>query len=663
MNAVVSWRSLPIVASLYFLFISTGNVLALPAGSLNSLAQTGSGGNYCEDLNGDGIPDQLDTDVHGESYCLSITWSTPLVGSEVLLNVNAYHEAGIEVIDLIEDRDYINGKFSWSCEGRTHCSFQIPVASQFEGQKLYTCNFFKSPFRFAAAEDFSLQFICAEEYCQPDPKESDFTAWLREKGYPECIVDAYLNWIQGSQSRPVLLPFFHDRGAAGRLEPGQTVHIYDMIPTDPETTYASIGVDNIPSCRASAEFPEFCPTPLPADHYFLERHFERTFGIDFDFEYHPVYLSYVETFGEPALLGGYYRFGARWTFLSQNNFEDHSIIHYAIKSYRGSPIADMTGSSSVAEMGKEPDSIFGARTYTHEFGHTFKLQHPFIYSPYTQFQLDGIMSNTYERTWTGLDPLDPLERYALEPEEGSYLDDAVFAAQYSQAAIGTYPLEQCDYPDPAIRSVSWIEAQDQITLKVTLTNYGLLTAYYVPLRVLTESEGNPVASRLIPVIFPGQQIVHEITLGREILADPSVQVILDPEATISADNTGNNSAAVSLYDIQPELFVRGDVNGDLIVNLSDLKALRRFLYRNTQPNNVLDALDVNDDGQIGGKDLRYLRKFLRNSGPAPYAPYPEPGYDPTPDSLPGSQSLAYLQHDTKRELIKLGLVKRPKVRK
>ncbi|MCA9813336.1 MAG: dockerin type I repeat-containing protein [Nitrosarchaeum sp.] len=78
-------------------------------------------------------------------------------------------------------------------------------------------------------------------------------------------------------------------------------------------------------------------------------------------------------------------------------------------------------------------------------------------------------------------------------------------------------------------------------------------------------------------------------------------------------------------------FVRGDANFDGTVNLADSSFILAFIAGNRNAN-CLDALDVNDDGQISQDDSVYLIDFLFNGGAA----IPEPtqlGFDPTQDNL------------------------------
>ena len=47
----------------------------------------------------------------------------------------------------------------------------------------------------------------------------------------------------------------------------------------------------------------------------------------------------------------------------------------------------------------------------------------------------------------------------------------------------------------------------------------------------------------------------------------------------------------------------------------------------------MDAADVNDNGTVNSQDATDLLNYLFSGGPAPKAPYPQAGTDPTMDGL------------------------------
>jgi hypothetical protein len=76
-------------------------------------------------------------------------------------------------------------------------------------------------------------------------------------------------------------------------------------------------------------------------------------------------------------------------------------------------------------------------------------------------------------------------------------------------------------------------------------------------------------------------------------------------------------------------FIRGDTNGDSVVDISDGVKVLLYLFMGTQPPECLDTADADDSGDIELTDVVFILQFLFQSGPPPSPPYPEPGLDPT----------------------------------
>lgn len=79
-------------------------------------------------------------------------------------------------------------------------------------------------------------------------------------------------------------------------------------------------------------------------------------------------------------------------------------------------------------------------------------------------------------------------------------------------------------------------------------------------------------------------------------------------------------------------FIRGDVNCDGVVDPLDDAALQAYLFMGGSLA-CFDAADLNDNGVISTGDLAYLIGFISGGGPAPAAPFPGCGPDPTSDAL------------------------------
>src|SRR5262245_4586919 len=81
-------------------------------------------------------------------------------------------------------------------------------------------------------------------------------------------------------------------------------------------------------------------------------------------------------------------------------------------------------------------------------------------------------------------------------------------------------------------------------------------------------------------------------------------------------------------------FRRGDANNDAQLNLTDALHVLGYLFLGrAQSLDCQDAADANDDGQVNLSDAVHLLRHLFQGGPAPPAPFPDCGVDPTADGL------------------------------
>ncbi len=87
-----------------------------------------------------------------------------------------------------------------------------------------------------------------------------------------------------------------------------------------------------------------------------------------------------------------------------------------------------------------------------------------------------------------------------------------------------------------------------------------------------------------------------------------------------------------LDSLEANAFVRGEFNGDGVLNISDAVAMLRSLFGAAAA--CEDRADVNDDGTVSLTDVVYLLAFQFTGGPAPLAPFPQRGYDTTEDQYP-----------------------------
>jgi hypothetical protein len=111
----------------------------------------------------------------------------------------------------------------------------------------------------------------------------------------------------------------------------------------------------------------------------------------------------------------------------------------------------------------------------------------------------------------------------------------------------------------------------------------------------------------------------------------------------------NNTYVVEFASIPPEIFtdggldvrhppvllpfVRGDANNDGFVDLGDAIFHLNYTFGSGPLPVCSDAGDANDDGYSDVSDAIYLLLYIFTSGPPPGPPYPNPGLDPTADTM------------------------------
>jgi len=80
-------------------------------------------------------------------------------------------------------------------------------------------------------------------------------------------------------------------------------------------------------------------------------------------------------------------------------------------------------------------------------------------------------------------------------------------------------------------------------------------------------------------------------------------------------------------------FLRGDVTGNLAVDLSDAVKILDHLFRASSPPLCLRTADVDVDGDVNVSDAIFLMNHLFLGGASPAAPYPQCGLETEPSTL------------------------------
>ncbi len=106
----------------------------------------------------------------------------------------------------------------------------------------------------------------------------------------------------------------------------------------------------------------------------------------------------------------------------------------------------------------------------------------------------------------------------------------------------------------------------------------------------------------------------------------SSSVVLEFAAGQPAAGQASGAAYLAfggLYHMAPVRFLRGDVNGDGLVDLRDLDFLARYLYLKGPPPSPLGRGDTNLDGAVNDLDLVNLSaRLLHTRPPLRRAPAP-----------------------------------------
>jgi hypothetical protein len=109
--------------------------------------------------------------------------------------------------------------------------------------------------------------------------------------------------------------------------------------------------------------------------------------------------------------------------------------------------------------------------------------------------------------------------------------------------------------------------------------------------------------------------------------------IVGPVDIAVVNSIGMASLAQS-YTYTGTEFVRGDLNGQTGVDLSDASFLLNFLFlHGPRPVDCLDSADSDDDGELTLSDAVFLLNFLFRRGNVIAPPHPAAGSDPTLDAL------------------------------
>lgn len=148
------------------------------------------------------------------------------------------------------------------------------------------------------------------------------------------------------------------------------------------------------------------------------------------------------------------------------------------------------------------------------------------------------------------------------------------------------------------------------------------------LRTIQGSSANPVLSAPQGIAFDsdGNFAVSSFSTGNVGLYSRDGMLLRQFEA--SGVKTARSVAF--LGEARERAFIRGDLNTNGSVDISDALTILFELFIASQCDPCLDEGDADDNGLVQITDAIYVLDFLFLGGPAPPAPFPEAGPDPTP---------------------------------
>jgi len=84
----------------------------------------------------------------------------------------------------------------------------------------------------------------------------------------------------------------------------------------------------------------------------------------------------------------------------------------------------------------------------------------------------------------------------------------------------------------------------------------------------------------------------------------------------------------------PQVFLRGDVDGNRSIDITDAVRLLNYLFLGGVQPQCFDSADVNDTGRVDISGAISILNYLFLGGASPSVPFPMAGFDPTEDALP-----------------------------
>jgi hypothetical protein len=232
-------------------------------------------------------------------------------------------------------------------------------------------------------------------------------------------------------------------------------------------------------------------------------------------------------------------------------------------------------------------------------------------------------------TWTECTPFD----YVLIHRDGvliamsdagaqEYLDENLAPGSYVYSLIGVVFTD----PDPEPTIVTNFCSTDIIP--VTAQGISPVTGHYLGGETISVSGTGFLAAADTVVSINGIPLENQT-----VLDDNTVT------GTLPASNAGVgavdvevvNSLGAATIDLGFTYgFIRGVVNGDVLLDIGDAMYIAMYLFSGGAEPACLEAAEANGDGVIDIADSIYVVAYLFRNGPFPAAPFPQAGLDDDP---------------------------------
>jgi hypothetical protein len=140
-------------------------------------------------------------------------------------------------------------------------------------------------------------------------------------------------------------------------------------------------------------------------------------------------------------------------------------------------------------------------------------------------------------------------------------------------------------------------------------------------QLTSPADANGVRIGVIGPVTPQQQWMSMAPIYWTVPAGPTYSILTVSATNQSSANDIDSTSYGAIDRICIYRFIRGDPNGDGVIDISDVVYLLNYLFvHGPAPVPILDAGDATCDGVVDASDVVYLLNYLFVSGPPPNCP-------------------------------------------